>query len=84
MLHLLPIPRHLELRDGAFSLTPDMCIVLEANSGMLACTGARQLQEEVYAACGLHVDIRLGKARARDIHLSVEAAEPAQQDVCTF
>ena len=78
MLHLLPNPRHLELRDGAFSLTLDMCIVLDANSGMLARTGARQLQEEVYSACGLHVDIRMGKARAGDIRLGVDAAEPAQ------
>lgn len=77
MLHLLPVPRRVEYRDGAFLLTPDMCIVLE-NGGELARTGARQLQEEICTACGLRVDIRIGKARAGDIRLAVEVAEPAQ------
>ncbi len=77
MLHLLPIPRHLQFGEGAFSLTPDMCIVLESGCE-LARTGAKQLQEEILAACGMRVDIRIGKARAGDICLSVVKAEPAQ------
>ena len=39
MLHLLPVPRRVETHDGAFFLTPDMCIVLE-NGCELARTGA--------------------------------------------
>ncbi len=78
MLHLLPNPRRVTFQSGAFSVTPDMCIVVDAGSGMLARTGAKQLQAEVYSACGLHVDIRMGKARAGDIRLGVEAGEPAQ------
>ena len=77
MLHLLPVPRQLEYADGAFSLIHDSCIVLE-NACELARTGARQLQEEILSACGLRVDIRIGKARAGDIRLTVESAEPAQ------
>lgn len=77
MLHLLPVPRRVEYQNGAFLLTPDMCIVLE-NGGELARTGAKQLQEEIFSACGMTVDIRIGKARAGDIRLAVEAAEPAQ------
>lgn len=77
MLHLLPVPRRVEYREGAFSLTSDMCIVLEQGS-TLARTGAKQLQEEIRAACGITVDIRIGKARKGDIRLAVEAAEPAQ------
>ena len=77
MLYLLPKPRQVEYHDGAFSLNPDLCIVLESGCE-LARTGARQLQEEILAACGTHVDIRIGKARAGDVRLTVEAAEPAQ------
>ena len=78
MLHLLPIPRRLQCGEGAFSLTPDMCIVLDEGAGSLGRTGAKQLQAEIHAACGLCVDIRIGKARAGDIRLMVEEAEPAQ------
>lgn len=78
MLHLLPVPRQVEYRDGAFLLTPDMCIVIAPGCGDLARTGAKQLQEEIRTACGLNVDIRIGKARAGDIRLMVESAEPAQ------
>ncbi len=77
MLHLLPNPRRVTERTGVFSLTPDMCIVLE-NGGELARTGAKQLQEEVNAACGLPVDIRRGKARAGDICLRVQSGGAAQ------
>lgn len=78
MLHLLPKPRHLRFEDGAFMLTPDLCIVLSEGCGSLARTGAKQLQAETASACGLHVDIRAGSARAGDIRLTVEAAEPAE------
>lgn len=77
MLRLLPVPRLVETHQGAFLLTPDMCIVLE-NGCRLARTGAAQLQEEILSACGLRVDIRIGKARMGDICLRVESAEPAQ------
>ena len=77
MLHLLPVPRRMEYDDGVFSLTPDMCIVLEQGSP-LARTGAKQLQEEIRAACGMQAEIRIGRARMGDIRLAVEAAEPAQ------
>ena len=77
MLHLLPVPRRVETRDGSFLLTHDMCIVLE-NACDLGRTGAKQLQEEILSACGMQADIRVGKARTGDICLSVKAAEPAQ------
>ena len=77
MLHLLPVPRRVEVHDGAFFLTPDMCIVLE-NGCELARTGAKQLQAEILSACGMTVDIRIGKARVGDICLAMEMAEPAQ------
>ena len=77
MLHLLPVPRRTEYLDGAFCLTHDSCIVLE-NACELARTGAKQLQEEILTACGTTAEIRIGKARNRDIRLAVEAAEPAQ------
>ena len=77
MLHLLPVPHRMESCDGAFSLTPDMCIVLEQGC-QLARTGAKQLQEEIHAACGMQTDIRIGRARKGDICLATEAAEPAQ------
>lgn len=77
MLHLLPVPRRVETLDSVFLLTPDMCIVLETCCE-LARTGARQLQEEILSACGMMTEIRIGKARAGDIRLAVEAAEPSQ------
>jgi len=77
MLHLLPVPRQVTPCDGAFLLTHDMCIVLECGCE-LARTGAKQLQEEILRASGMQVDIRSGKARAGDICLAVQHAEPAQ------
>ena len=77
MLHLLPVPKRVEHADGAFLLTPELCIILE-HDGQLARTGAKQLQEEIRFACGLPVDIRIGKARAGDIRLAVGAEGPAQ------
>ena len=77
MLHLLPVPRQAEYAGGVFALTHDMCIVLE-NACELARTGTRQLQEEILAASGMQVDIRIGKARAGDIRLAVAKAEPVQ------
>lgn len=90
MLHLLPVPRHLHMEEGAFSLTLDMNIVLAEGCGNLARTGAKQLQEEICTACGLAVDIRAGRYRAGDICLAVDAAGTAQgyavtitpQEVC--
>lgn len=84
MLHLLPIPRRLQFGEGAFSLTPDMCIVLTDGCGMLARTGAKRLQEEIRTACGLHVEIRIGAAQTGDICLSVEACEPAEGYLLTI
>ena len=78
MLHLLPVPREVKPLDGAFSVTPDLCIVLEAGLGTLGRTGAKQLQEELFSACGLHVDVRMGAARAGDIRLCVKGDGPAQ------
>ena len=78
MLHLLPKPRRMDLQDGAFFITADMCIVIAPGCGELARTGARQLQEEIFSACGLHVDIRIGAARIGDVRLAVEAADPVQ------
>ena len=83
MLHLLPKPRQLFLSDGAFSIAPDMCIVIASGCGMLARTGAKQLQGEIASACGMMLDIRCGKARAGDISLAVEKAEPAQSYTLT-
>ena len=77
MLHLLPVPRQVEYTDGAFWLTHDMCIVLE-NGGTMARTGAKQLQEEILQGSGMQADIRIGKARAGDIRLMVQKAEPVQ------
>ncbi len=77
MLHLLPVPRQVEHHDGAFLLTHNMCIVME-NGGTLARTGAKQLQEEIVAACGMRVDVRVGKARAGDIRLTIKPGESAQ------
>lgn len=78
MLHLLPIPRQLEYQAGAFSIMPDMCIVLADGCEALARTGARQLQQEILAACGLKADIRIGTARDGDIRLAVESAGAVQ------
>ena len=78
MLHLLPIPRQLEYQAGAFSIMPDMCIVLAEGCDALARTGARQLQQEILAACGLKADIRIGTARDGDIRLAVESAGSVQ------
>ena len=77
MLHLLPVPRQVEHHDGAFLLTHNMCIVME-NGGTLARTGAKQLQEEIVAACGMRMDVRVGKARAGDICLTIKPGESAQ------
>ena len=77
MLHLLPVPKQMEFQDGAFLLTPDMCIVMEDGCD-LARTGAKQLQEEIASACGMRVDVRIGKAHTGDICLKAEAAEPVQ------
>lgn len=78
MLYLLPVPRQVQCGEGLFPVTPDMCILLEDGCGELARTGAKQLQQEILAACGLHVDIRAGKARTGDICLTVEAGSPAE------
>lgn len=78
MLHLLPVPRRLTYQPGVFSVSPDMCIVLDAGLGVLAHTGAKQLQEELLSACGLRVDIRRGAAREGDIRLWVKPVEPPQ------
>ena len=78
MLHLLPKPRQLTMMAGEFSITPDMCIVIAPGCGMLARTGAKQLQAEIASACGLTVDIRCGKAREGDVFLAVQTAEPQQ------
>ncbi len=75
---LLPKPRKLTPGQGAFCLSPDACIVLEPGCGSLTRTGAKQLQEEIIHACGLSVDIRIGKARAGDIALTAGSDEPAQ------
>lgn len=77
MLHLLPVPRQVEYTEGAFSVTHDMCIVLE-NACELARTGAKQLQEEIRLGSGMQADIRIGKSREGDIRLTVEKSEPAQ------
>ena len=78
MLHLLPKPKKVDWLDGSFDITPDMCIVIAHGCGALARTGAKQLQAEIAAACGLAVDIRCGKAREGDISLEVKAAQPQQ------
>ncbi len=77
-MYLLPVPRQLRYEDGAFCLAPDICIVMTEDCGTLACTGAKQLQEEIRRACGLTMDIRRGRAQAGDIRLTVAAAQPAQ------
>ena len=78
MLHLLPKPQKVDWLEDSFAITPDMCIVIAPGCGALARTGAKQLQAEIAAACGLTVDIRCGKARAGDISLAVKVAEPKQ------
>lgn len=78
MLHLLPVPRCLVQGKGSFSLGADCCITLEQCSGLLARTAAKQLQEEIFSACGLPVDIRAGAARAGDICLKMTGGQPEQ------
>ncbi|MBQ3155809.1 MAG: beta-N-acetylhexosaminidase [Clostridia bacterium] len=78
MLHLLPVPRRLQWEEGVFSLAQELCIVVKKSCGLLARTGAKQLQTEIREACGLTVEIRAGKACAGDIFLTVEADGPAQ------
>ncbi len=78
MLHLLPKPQKVNRLESSFAITPDMCIVIAPGCGALARTGAKQLQAEIAAACGLAVDIRCGKACTGDISLEVQAVGPQQ------
>lgn len=78
MMYLLPAPKRLVMTEGFFPMTQEMCIVLQAESGPLARTGARQLQEEIRTACGFQAEIRMGESLPGDIRLSVEPGEPAQ------
>ncbi len=75
---LLPRPREIKYEEGAFSLSPDACIVLTPFCGDLARTGAKQLQAEILHACGLRLDVRIGTAVEGDLWLTVDDSEPAQ------
>ncbi len=77
-MFLLPNPRQIHQKEGVFCIAPDACIVLTAPCGDLARTGAKQLQTEIFRACGWKMDIRIGAARAGDLCLNVRFAEPAQ------
>ena len=56
-LYLLPQPKELTLRDGAFEMDADTLIILPATAGDEATFAARQLKSEIKRATGLSPDI---------------------------
>ncbi len=76
MLHLLPVPESLVMGEETFTITPDSYIILSPRAGEVMRTAARQLKEEVRAACGLSLRVSIGKARKGDIILAASDAAP--------
>lgn len=72
MLQLLPTPKSLRMDEGFFVISPQTRIVMDkAWMGQIR-TAAQQLQQEVEAACGLHLECTGGAARPGDIRLCME------------
>ena len=70
MLHLLPQPRSLLMKEGAFVLSPDMRIGLEQAHYGTRRVAAEQLQQEIADACGVQVAIGAGSEETGDILLT--------------
>lgn len=69
MLHLLPTPKSLRMDEGFFVISPEARIMVEnAYMGPMH-TAAEQLQQEIDAACGVHLAFAGGAAQKGDISL---------------
>ncbi len=77
MLHLLPVPQHMQMRQGAYPLMLDSYIVLPPMADSRMRVAAAQLQAEFEAGCGFAPAITCGKARPGDIALTLHEG-PAQ------
>lgn len=71
---LLPLPKHMEEREGTLMLRMNTMIVMDASCPQGARVYAGQLQEEISTWAGLTVGIGRGTFRAGDILLQADAS----------
>ncbi|MEG1775564.1 MAG: glycoside hydrolase family 20 zincin-like fold domain-containing protein [Clostridia bacterium] len=77
-MNYLPTPLNEQPLEGSFSIGLQTRIVLHAQTGELAKTGAKQLKEELHRFAGFEVPILRGEALNGDIALQLASGLPAQ------